>query len=61
MKKILLFIGATGLLMAVLAYFADMYAWLSKDIIVPVGFSGYVLMITAVAYFLLAWMYKWSQ
>lgn len=58
MKTITLIGGITGVLMAVFAYFAEWYGWLGIEAIVTMGFAGYVLIITAIAYFLLSWLTK---
>ena len=58
MKTITLVGGIVGVLMAVFAYFAELYNWLSVEAFVTMGFAGYVLIITAIAYFLLSWLTK---
>ncbi len=61
MKTVTLIGGITGILMAVIAYFAELNSWMSTEVVLTVGFAGYVLIITAIAYFLLAWLYKGSK
>ncbi|RAJ00379.1 hypothetical protein LX64_04083 [Chitinophaga skermanii] len=61
MKKIALITGILGVALAVLAYFADLNSWMSTEKVLTIGFIGYVMGITAVAYFLLTLIYKWSQ
>ncbi|MRG45440.1 hypothetical protein GFS24_09955 [Chitinophaga sp. SYP-B3965] len=61
MKTITIIGGMTGILLAVLAYFAEIQNWIGMEAILTVGFIGYVLIITAIAYFLLSWMYKGSK
>lgn len=58
MKTITLIGGIAGVMMAVFAYFAELYSWLSVEAMVTIGFAGYVLIITAIAYFLLSWLTK---
>lgn len=58
MKAITIVGGITGIVLAVLAYFGELYAWVGTGTAMTLGFIGYVLIITAVAYFLLAWLYK---
>ncbi|GEP96855.1 hypothetical protein [Chitinophaga cymbidii] len=58
MKSITIIGGITGIILAVAAYFAELYSWMSIETAMTVGFIGYVLIITAVAYFLLSWLYK---
>lgn len=58
MKSITIIGGITGIMLAVAAYFAELYSWMSIETAMTVGFIGYVLIITAVAYFLLSWLYK---
>ena len=47
--------------MAVIAYFAELNSWMGTEVVLTIGFAGYVLIITAIAYFLLAWLYKGSK
>lgn len=61
MKTVTIFGGITGVLLAVLAYFAEIQNWIGIETVLTVGFIGYVLIITAVAYFLLSWLYKGSK
>ncbi|RPD39292.1 hypothetical protein [Chitinophaga barathri] len=61
MKTVTIIGGITGIIMAVIAYFAELNSWMSIEAIVTIGFAGYVLIITAIAYFLLAWLYKGSK
>lgn len=58
MKVITLIGGIAGILMAVFAYFAELYSWMGIEAIITMGFAGYVLIITAIAYFLLSWLTK---
>ncbi|MBO9151515.1 hypothetical protein ACFOTA_04805 [Chitinophaga sp. GCM10012297] len=61
MKTVTIIGGITGIIMAVIAYFAELNSWMSTEAILTIGFAGYVLIITAIAYFLLAWLYKGSK
>lgn len=61
MKTVTIIGGMTGIILAVLAYFAEIQNWIGIETVLTVGFIGYVLIITAVAYFLLSWMYKGSK
>jgi hypothetical protein len=61
MKTVTIIGGITGVLLAVLAYFAELQSWMGMEAILTVGFIGYVFIITAIAYFLLSWLYKGSK
>ena len=61
MKTVTIIGGLTGVLLAVLAYFAELQNWVRIETVLTVGFIGYVLIITAVAYFLLSWLYKGTK
>lgn len=61
MKTVTIIGGLTGVLLAVLAYFAELQNWIRIETVLTVGFIGYVLIITAIAYFLLSWLYKGSK
>lgn len=61
MKTVTIIGGLTGVLLAVLAYFAELQNWVRIETVLTVGFVGYVLIITAIAYFLLSWLYKGSK
>jgi hypothetical protein len=61
MKTVTIIGGLTGVLLAVLAYFAELQNWVRIETVLTVGFIGYVLIITAIAYFLLSWLYKGSK
>lgn len=58
MKSITIIGGITGIVLAVAAYFAELYNWMAIETAMTIGFAGYVLIITAIAYFLLSWLYK---
>ena len=58
MKSITIIGGIAGIMLAVTAYFAELYNWTGIETAMTIGFIGYVLIITAVAYFLLSWLYK---
>lgn len=58
MKAITIAGGAAGIILAVLAYFTELHEWLNVAASRTMGFVGYVLIITVVAYFLLSWLYK---
>ncbi|WP_343306610.1 hypothetical protein AAHN97_05795 [Chitinophaga niabensis] len=61
MKTVTIIGGLTGVLLAVLAYFAELQNWVRIETVLTVGFIGYVLIITAIAYFMLSWLYKGSK
>ncbi|MGN6511624.1 MAG: hypothetical protein ACTHLD_19320 [Chitinophaga sp.] len=61
MKTVAFLGGIAGIILAVIAYFAELKSWMSTEVILTIGFAGYVLIITAIAYFLLAWLYKGSK
>lgn len=49
------------MILAILAYFAEINSWMQTGTAMALGFAGYVLIITAVAYFLLSWLYQGSK
>lgn len=53
--------GITGIALAVFAYFSELNDWMSTEASLALGFAGYVLIITAIAYFLLSWLYRGSK
>lgn len=61
MKTVTIIGGLTGVLLAVLAYFAELQNWIRIETVLTVCFIVYVLIITAIAYFLLSWLYKGSK
>ncbi|MGE7776669.1 hypothetical protein ACQKLP_18230 [Chitinophaga sp. NPDC101104] len=61
MKTVTFIGGITGVILAVLAYFAEINSWMQTGTAMALGFAGYVLIITAVAYFLLSWLYQGSK
>ena len=61
MKTITIIGGISGILLAVLAYFAELQSWMGIETVLTMGFIGYVLIITAIAYFLLSWLYRGSK
>lgn len=61
MKTVTLIGGLTGVILAVLAYFSELNSWLQPETAMALGFAGYVLIITAVAYFLLSWLYQGAR
>ncbi|MVT08137.1 hypothetical protein [Chitinophaga tropicalis] len=61
MKKISLIAFITGMLMATLAYVADVREWQYLQEFMTIGFVGYVLIISAAAYYLTTLLYEWSK
>ena len=61
MKTVAFLGGIAGIILAVIAYFAELKSWMSTEVILTIGFAGYVLIITAIAYFLLSWLYQGSR
>lgn len=61
MKKIALFAFFLGVLLATLAYFAEVNDWVGLQEYLTVGFTGYVLIISAAAYGMSSILYGWSQ
>ena len=61
MKRIALIAFITGVFMALLAYIAQMNDWISLPAYMTLGFVGYVLIISAVAYYLTAVLYEWCK
>ncbi|MGX5820601.1 hypothetical protein ACWKWU_20560 [Chitinophaga lutea] len=58
MRKLTMIGGVFGIALAVTAYFAELRNWMSPEAFITIGLAGYVLVITAVAYFLLSWLTK---
>lgn len=50
-----------GLLMAVLAYVAELGDWPGRPQYMTIGFAGYVLVISAAAYYLIRLLYHWAR
>jgi hypothetical protein len=61
MKKIALISFILGVVMASLAYVAQLNDWIGLQEFLTVGFVGYVLIISATAYYLTAILYEWSK
>lgn len=61
MKKITLVVFIIGVLMASLAYVAQLCGWKDLQAFMTVGFAGYVLVISAAAYYLTSILYEWSK
>lgn len=61
MKKIAFIAFILGVLMATLAYIADVNEWSGLQEFMTVGFAGYVLVISATAYYLTTILYEWSR
>jgi hypothetical protein len=61
MKKIALIAFILGVFMASLAYIADMNSWDNLTAFMTLGFVGYVLVISAAAYYLTSVLYDWSK
>jgi hypothetical protein len=61
MKKIALIAFIIGVLMAILAYVAQLSEWQDLPAFMTVGFAGYVLIISAAAYYLTSILYEWSK
>ncbi len=61
MKTVTFIGGIAGVILAVFAYFAELNSWASPEAAMALGFAGYVLIITAIAYFLLSWLYQGSR
>ena len=49
------------MILAVFAYFSELNSWMRTETAMALGFAGYVLIITAIAYFLLSWLYQGSR
>lgn len=61
MKRISLIAFITGILMASLAYIADLQEWNHLQEFLTIGFAGYVLVISAAAWYLTSVLYEWSR
>jgi hypothetical protein len=61
MKKIALITFIIGVLMAILAYVAQLSEWKDLPAYMTIGFAGYVLIISAAAYYLTSILYEWSK
>jgi len=61
MKRIALFAFILGVVLATLAYFAEIYDWVGLQEYLTVGFTGYVLIISSAAYYMSAVLYEWSM
>jgi len=61
MKKIALIVFIIGVLMASLAYVAELCEWKDLPALMTIGFTGYVLVISATAYYLTSILYEWSK
>jgi hypothetical protein len=47
--------------MATVAYFAEVNDWSASPEFMTLGFAGYVLVISAAAYYMTAVLYDWSR
>lgn len=61
MKKIALIAFILGLLMATLAYVAESNGWNGLQEFMTIGFVGYILLISAAAYYLSHLLHEWSR
>jgi hypothetical protein len=61
MKKVALIAFISGILMATLAYVAELNDWEGLPEFMTIGFVGYVLIISAAAYYLSTILYEWSR
>ena len=61
MKRIALIAFILGILMATVAYVAEMNEWTASPEFMTIGFAGYVLIISAAAYYMTAILYEWSR
>ncbi len=61
MKTVTFIGGIAGVILAVFAYFSELNSWMRTETAMALGFAGYVLIITAIAYFLLSWLYQGSR
>jgi hypothetical protein len=61
MKRIALIAFILGVVMATLAYFAELNDWVGLQEYLTVGFTGYVLIISAAAYYMSHILYLWSK
>ena len=61
MKKISVIAFIAGILMATLAYLAGVMEWQYLQEFMTIGFVGYVLIISAAAYYLTSLLYEWSK
>ncbi|WP_343692588.1 hypothetical protein [Chitinophaga sp.] len=60
MKRIALIAFILGVVLATLAYFAEIYDWVGLQEYLTVGFTGYVLIISAAAYYMSSVLVEWS-
>lgn len=58
MKIFLLLAFLLGILLVTLSYFSATYNWIWNDLFVVLGFIGYTLIISGIAYFLLSLLDK---
>lgn len=61
MKKIALIAFVIGVLMAFLAWIAQLNNWNGMAECMTFGFVGYILIISSTAYYLTAVLYEWSK
>jgi len=61
MKRIALIAFILGILMATVAYIAEVNEWIASPEFMTVGFAGYVLIISAAAYYMTSILYEWSR
>lgn len=61
MKTVITLGGIAGVILAVFAYFSELNSWIGTEAAMALGFAGYVLIITAIAYYLLSWLYQGAR
>ena len=61
MKRIAMIAFILGIMMATLAYVAEVNDWKGLPEYLTAGFAGYVLIISATAYYLTTILYEWSR
>lgn len=61
MKRIAMIAFILGILMATLAYVAQVNDWNGLAEYLTIGFAGYVLIISAAAYYLTTILFEWSR
>lgn len=61
MKKIAFIAFVLGVLLAFVSYIAEVKSWTPLAVSVTIGFAGYVLVISAAAYYLTAILHEWSK
>jgi hypothetical protein len=61
MKRIAFIAFILGILMATLAYVVEVNEWTTSPEFMTIGFAGYVLVISAAAYYMTSILYEWSR